>query len=101
MRKRPAQTPWPALKSASRVAALNLDNGVEWVLWDLAAAAAGAWTLELAADIPLTERGRRRARALKFSLASQSFERVLTSPLSRARETAEPPCAGKPRGWRR
>ncbi len=40
-------------------------------------------------DIPLTERGRRRARALRASLASQSFERVLTSPLSRARETAE------------
>lgn len=40
-------------------------------------------------DIPLTDRGRRRARALKPLLASQSFARVLVSPLVRARETAE------------
>jgi broad specificity phosphatase PhoE len=40
-------------------------------------------------DIPLTDRGRRRAQALKASLASQSFNRVLASPLIRARETAE------------
>jgi len=40
-------------------------------------------------NIPLTVRGRQRARALKASLASQSFGRVLASPLTRARETAE------------
>jgi broad specificity phosphatase PhoE len=40
-------------------------------------------------DIPLTDRGRQRARALRSLLASQSFTRVLASPLIRARETAE------------
>jgi broad specificity phosphatase PhoE len=39
-------------------------------------------------DIPLTDAGRERARALAPRLASQSFARVLTSPLSRAAETA-------------
>jgi probable phosphoglycerate mutase len=38
-------------------------------------------------DIPLTDAGRRRAVALKGTLAAHSFDLVLTSPLSRARET--------------
>jgi broad specificity phosphatase PhoE len=40
-------------------------------------------------DIPLTERGRAVARRLQPILAKPSFALVLTSPLSRARETCE------------
>lgn len=40
-------------------------------------------------DIPLTERGRDQARALGRRLKSHQFGLVLTSPLSRAAETAE------------
>jgi broad specificity phosphatase PhoE len=40
-------------------------------------------------DIPLTDEGRERARALRERIAGQRFALVLSSPLSRARETAE------------
>jgi len=40
-------------------------------------------------DIPLTDRGRAAAAALKPRLADHEFARVLVSPLVRARETAE------------
>jgi probable phosphoglycerate mutase len=40
-------------------------------------------------DIPLTENGRAVARRLKPILAEPSFTLVLSSPLSRARETCE------------
>jgi broad specificity phosphatase PhoE len=40
-------------------------------------------------DVPLTEDGRERARALRERLADREFALVLSSPLSRARETAE------------
>lgn len=40
-------------------------------------------------DLPLTDTGRRAARALAPVLAGESFTLVLTSPLKRARETCE------------
>jgi probable phosphoglycerate mutase len=40
-------------------------------------------------DIPLTEAGREQARALRTRLSGHRFALVLTSPLSRARETCE------------
>ena len=40
-------------------------------------------------DVPLTDTGRARARVLAPELAGRDYELVLTSPLSRARETCE------------
>ena len=40
-------------------------------------------------DIPLTARGRERARALRALVAGRDWSLVLSSPLSRARETCE------------
>lgn len=40
-------------------------------------------------DLPLTEEGRRQARAVRPLLAGRRFALVLTSPLRRAAETAE------------
>lgn len=40
-------------------------------------------------DVPLTEAGREQARALRGILGGRRFALVLTSPLSRARETCE------------
>lgn len=40
-------------------------------------------------DIPLTEHGREQAQLLQPELAARNFQRVLTSPLRRARETCE------------
>jgi len=40
-------------------------------------------------DIPLTENGRQVARLLKPVLAKETFARVWTSPLQRARETCD------------
>ena len=40
-------------------------------------------------DLPLTERGRERARSLAGALADRRFSLVLCSPLRRARETCE------------
>jgi broad specificity phosphatase PhoE len=40
-------------------------------------------------DLPLTDVGRERARALRERIAGRAFALVLSSPLSRARETAE------------
>lgn len=40
-------------------------------------------------DLPLTERGRERARGLASRFAGRSFTLVLSSPLLRARETCE------------
>ncbi len=46
-------------------------------------------------DVPLTENGRTAARRLKPILAKETFALVLTSPLSRARETCELAGLGK------
>ena len=40
-------------------------------------------------DLPLTEEGEREARLLREPLAAVAFDRVLCSPLARARETCE------------
>ena len=40
-------------------------------------------------DLPLTENGRKLAKRLEPILAKETFERVLTSPLERARKTCE------------
>ena len=40
-------------------------------------------------DVPLTDEGRKRAAALRKRLYGVEFAQVLSSPLSRARETAE------------
>lgn len=40
-------------------------------------------------DSPLTERGRKQARAVAAALRAVRFDRVISSDLSRARETAE------------
>ncbi len=40
-------------------------------------------------DIPLTAEGEAEARALRLPMAAVEFDRVLCSPLSRARETCE------------
>jgi probable phosphoglycerate mutase len=52
-----------------------------------------AWTISgqhtSFTDIPLTERGERNARSLGERLKGLTFARVFTSPLQRARRTAE------------
>ena len=52
-----------------------------------------AWTLTGQhtgrTDLPLTEQGERHARALGASLTALSIDRMLSSPLQRARRTAE------------
>jgi probable phosphoglycerate mutase len=47
-------------------------------------------------DLPLTDTGRRAARALAPVLAQESFALVLTSPLKRAQETCELAGLGDP-----
>ena len=52
-----------------------------------------AWTVSRQhtglTDLPLTERGAHNARSLGKRLQGQSFSRVFTSPLQRARQTCE------------
>ena len=52
-----------------------------------------AWTLSAQhtgrTDLPLNEQGERQARALGASLTGLRFDRILSSPLRRARRTAE------------
>lgn len=62
------------------------------VLW-LARHGETEWSRDLRhtgrTDIPLTARGEEQARALREPLAAADFDRVLSSPLARARETCE------------
>jgi probable phosphoglycerate mutase len=52
-----------------------------------------AWSLSGAhtsrTDIPLTDRGRERAKEIKDYLQGKTFSMVLTSPMQRARETCD------------
>lgn len=52
-----------------------------------------AWTLTAQhtgrTDLPLTEQGERQAREVGASLTALRFDRILSSPLQRARRTAE------------
>ena len=52
-----------------------------------------AWSLSGAhtsrTDIPLTDHGRKRAEELRDYLSGTSFDRVLVSPMQRARETCQ------------
>ena len=52
-----------------------------------------AWTLTAQhtgrTEIPLSEQGERQARELRASLTGLRFDRILSSPLQRARRTAE------------
>lgn len=55
-------------------------------------------------DLPLVESGRAQARALATHLAPLGFDRCLTSPLARARETAAlvaPDLIAEPTDWLR
>ena len=62
------------------------------VLW-LARHGETEWSRDLRhtgrTDIPLTAKGEEEARALREPLAAVDFDRVLSSPLGRARETCE------------
>lgn len=68
------------------------ENGPKPILW-LARHGETEWSKTLRhtgrTDIPLTETGREEARAIREPLAAVEFDRVLCSPLSRARETCE------------
>ncbi len=59
-----------------------------------------AWTISRQhtgrTDIPLTERGEREAREVGARLTALRFDRILSSPLQRARRTAE---LAMPRSW--
>ena len=46
-------------------------------------------------DIPLNEQGREQARILREKLSGMNFDCCYTSPLSRAKETAEIICDGR------
>ena len=70
----------------------NGANGPKLELW-LVRHGETEWSLDgrhtSVTDIPLTERGRERARELKDYLAGKKFAGVFVSPMQRAKETCE------------
>jgi len=70
----------------------NGANGSKVELW-LVRHGETEWSLDgrhtSVTDIPLTERGRERARELRDYLAGHKFAAVFVSPMQRARETCE------------
>ena len=83
----------PTRPRSSIVTANRSVSLLPWVssCWRVTARRSGASTgaTRVGTDLPLTENGRRRARALADLLAGRSFALVITSPLRRALETCE------------
>lgn len=63
--------------------------GLVWLIRHSETGWTEAGRLQGSIDVPLSDMGRRNARLVASRLATSGVERLLTSPLKRARETAE------------